>query len=56
MPAASRSFRVQVGKVVQVQPAPPIAVMVSPVGGVSVTETAWPASLLPAPALLTTTV
>ena len=54
--AASTSLRVQVGRVVHVQPVPLIAVTVRPDGGVSVTETAWPAALAPTPELVTVTV
>ena len=46
----------QAGSVVQVQPVPLIAVMVSPDGGVSITVTRLPAGLAPTPPLLTVTV
>ena len=49
-------MRAQVGSVVQVQPVPPMAVTVRPDGGASVTDTDWPASLSPAPELVTVTV
>ena len=46
----------QVVRVAQVQPAPPIAVMVRPPGALSTSVTKLPAALSPAPELVTTTV
>ena len=44
------------GSVVQVHPVPLIAVTVRPDGGLSVTDTDWPAFFAPAPELVTVTV